>query len=211
MPCPTLYRMPDHASSESQSLETILQSVHSCLFRPGFGHDSQGSASSRTSPMGLELQALFWNTIKQGINLLKISAFERAFPVLRKTVELASGAFAESPMAFVQELFSTLSPVNATVCAEIRLSRLRGFVVLAGQRFGSTHSVTVICSELQKDRTSRWIKTNGIKLQKCVSQLLDNRLLLVKGLRLSIMTNMQYISWRILPRYTKTLGSQNHA
>ena len=181
------------------------------FFRPDFGHDSQGTASCHTSPMGLGSQVLFWNAIKQDINLLKIPAFERAFPVLRKTVELASGAFAESPMAFVQELFSTSSPINATVCADVRLSLLRGFVVLAGQRFGSTHSVTVICSELQKDRTSRWIKTNGIKLQKCVSQLLDSRLLLVKILSLSIITNMQYISWRILPRYTKTLGSQNHA
>ena len=155
-------RMPDHASSESKALENILRSVDLCVARPEIGYENPDAASSQVSPMRLRPQALFWDELKHGIYLLKISADERAFPVLHKTVHLASGAFAESPTSFVQELFSTLSPVNTTKCPTVRLSLLRGFFILARQTLGVSHPVTTICSELQKDHTSREISERGL-------------------------------------------------
>lgn len=154
--------MPDHASSESQTLQTILRGIYSCFACPVFDHDSWYTAPDQASPIGPGTQALFWDEIKQGIYFLKISALERAFPVLNKTVELAPGALEDSPKVFIQELFSTLSPVNTVVCPEVRLSLLRAFAMLAGKRFGSTHYVTIICSELQKDRTSQEISERGL-------------------------------------------------
>ncbi|CAF9935980.1 hypothetical protein IMSHALPRED_010416 [Imshaugia aleurites] len=161
VPSHTVDRMPDHASSEFQVLETILRSVHLCIACPEIGYENQ------VLPLGRGPQELFWGELKHGIYLLKISADDRAFPVLHKTVQLAPGAFAESPTSFVQELFSTLSPVNTTKCSAVRLSLLRAFSDLAKQSLGGRHPVTIICSELQEDRTSREIS------ERCLSFMID--------------------------------------
>lgn len=163
--------MLDHASSESQTLQTILRGVYSCFACPDFDHDSRHPAPDQVSRTGAGTQPLFWDEIKQGIYFLKISDFERAFPVLNKTVELAPSVLTDSPKAFIQELFSTLSPVNTAVCPEVRLSLLRAFAMLAGQKFGSTHCVTIICSELQKDCTSQEISERGLS---CIIDLLTS-------------------------------------
>lgn len=82
--------------------------------------------------------------------------------MLHNIVQLAPGSFAENPTSFVQELFSTLSPVNTTKCPAVRLSLLRVFFDLASQTLGRAHPVTIICSELQKDHTSREISERGL-------------------------------------------------
>lgn len=160
--CFPLDRMPAHVNSESLNLETILRNVYSSCARRSFDHDSQHGKPDQVSQIVIGPQAQFWNELKYGIYLLKISCFERAFPVLRNAGDLSSGAFTENPLAFVQELFSTLSPANTALCSRLRLSLLREFINLAGQSFGSTHPVTVLCYELQKDRGSQEVSERAL-------------------------------------------------
>ena len=163
-----VYRMPDHVTCDSQNLETIMRSIHSCFVRPNIDHHKHFPTSNQVSNQ-LSLrnsgpQALFWDTLKQAIYLYKIPTSERAIPVFDKAGMLASNAFVESPLTFVLELFSTFSPVNTAVCPDLRLALLRVFVHHAEQRFGSTHSVTVLCSETQKDRSAVEISERGLSL-----------------------------------------------
>ena len=157
--------MPDHVTSESQSLETILRSVHSCVVRPNIDdHHDQFTVSTQVSLSNPGPQALFWGTLKQAIYLYKIPASKRAIPVFDKAGKLASNAFVESPLTFVLELFSTVSPVNTALCSGLRLALLRVLAHHAEQRFGSTHFVTVLCSEIQKDRSAVEISERGLSL-----------------------------------------------
>ena len=147
-----LDRMPAHVNSEYLNLETILRNVYSSCAHGSFGPDGQLGTPDRLSQIVVEPQGQFWSELKHGIYFLKISCLERAVPVLQNAGELASSAFTEWPLAFILELFSTLSPVNTTLCSRLRLSLLRGFFALAGQSFGYSHPVTVLCYELQNDQ-----------------------------------------------------------
>ena len=81
-----------------------------------------------------------------------------------KAGKLVSNAFVESPLAFILELFSTFSPDNTALCSDLRLALLRVLVHHAEQRFGSTHFVTVLCSEIQKDRSAVETSERGFSL-----------------------------------------------
>ena len=160
--CSPLDCVPTHVNSESLNMETILRNIYSTCARISFDHDGQFGAPDQASQVVVGPQTQFWNELGYGIYLLKISCFERALPVLHRAGELASGAFTESPLAFVLELFSILSPVNTNLCSSLRLALLREFFTLVGQSFGSTNSVTVLCSELQKDCSSQEVSERAL-------------------------------------------------
>lgn len=154
--------MLPHANANSLNLETILWHVRLLYARRNFGHDGQHGIKDQLSQIVMGPQAQFWNELKSGIYFMKISCFERAQPMLLKAGSLASGAFTESPLAFVRELFSTLSPVNTVLCSDLRLCLLRTFFTCAEQSFGNTHPIVILCDELQKDRNSQEVSDRAL-------------------------------------------------
>ena len=150
------------ANSEALNLEIILRSIYSsCVSRCG-EHDCNQEIPEGTPGTFMGPQAKFWNELKQGIYLLKISCNEIAIPVLRGAGELASEAFTQDPLLFIQELFSTLSPVNTVLCPGVRQCLLRVFSFYAAQSFGRTHVLTVLCSESQKDCGSQEVSERAL-------------------------------------------------
>ena len=154
--------MPAHVNSESLNLETILRNVHLMCARTGLSYSGQFGTPDQVLKNIVGAQARFWSELKHGIYLLKISCFDRAFPVLYGAGELADDALKDSPLAFVQEIFSTLSPTNTATCSGLRVSLLRGFSILARRKFEPTDPIVVLCKELQNDCRSREVSERAL-------------------------------------------------
>ena len=149
-----LAQMPAHVSSQSMNMETILRNVYLSYAYRSLGHMNQHETSNKISHETEGPQAHYWNELKHGIYFLKVSS-HRALPVLHKIKGKASAAFAENPFAFVQELFSALSPVNTSLCPGLRTALLRVFSYLTKEAFGIAHPLAILCDELQKDSRSQ--------------------------------------------------------
>lgn len=154
--------MPAHVNLESLNLEIILRNIYSVCARTGSGFSGQFETPDQVSQNTVGAQARFWSEFKQGVYLLKISCFERAFPMLHSAGELADSAFVDNPLAFVQEILSTLSPINTATCPGLRLSLLHSFSILARQKFEHTDPILVLCKELQKDSRSQEVSERAL-------------------------------------------------
>ena len=154
--------MPAHVNAESLNLETILRNVHSVCARTNLSYSGRFEAPDQVSPNIAGALARFWSELKHGIYLLKISCFDRAFPALYSAGELADGALTDNPLAFVREIFSTLSPINTATCSGLRVSLLRGFSILASRKLERTDPIVVLCKELQNDGGSQEVSERAL-------------------------------------------------
>ena len=184
---------PFHVNSESLNLETILKTVYSLCVRTHSDQSRQIETPYQVSQNVLGAQANFWSDLKQGIYLLKISSFERAFPVLRGAGELANGAFEENSLAFVQEIFSSLSPSNTATCPGLRMSLLRVFSDFASQKFEQNDPIVILCRELQNDCKSQEVS------ERALSFMLDN-LVSLRGTSYALSFKVQTSLIRLLRR-----------
>ena len=154
--------IPGHSNPDSYCLEAVLQNVRSSCTLLGASHDGQIRPLDQVFSIDVGPQAQFWNELKHGIYFLKISCSERAFPALQNAGQQASGAFKDSPVSFILEILSTLSPVNTALCAPLRFSLLNMLHILARESFRDAHPVTQLCSYLRKDQGSQEVSERAL-------------------------------------------------
>ncbi|KAK3298059.1 uncharacterized protein B0H64DRAFT_416870 [Chaetomium fimeti] len=129
----------------------------------------------------------YWNTIKDAIYLVKISAGSasgsiedlddrpdrRAWSAFSEAGCLAAGAMATQPFDFLRNLFATLSPVNTSARPELRGILLRFLSSEAQSSLSSNHPITQICKELQQDEGCQEISQRSLQ---CMLDIFNTRL-----------------------------------
>ena len=161
LPSPIL-AMGQHSSPDCLNLEIILQCIHVSYMDASFCSNLHNKSQSLAT-LAIETPKIeFWAELKHGIYLLKVSQTSRALPALRKAGDSAVEALVQRPHNFVMELLSTLSPVNTSVCPDLRISLLCGLSELARTHMGASHPITILTRELQKDITYQAISERGL-------------------------------------------------
>jgi len=125
----------------------------------------------------------YWNTIKDAIYLVKISAGSvedaenrpdrRAWSAFAEAGSLAAGAMTAQPFDFLRNLFATLSPVNTSARPELRGILLQFLASEAQSSLSSNHPITQICRELQQDEDSQEISQRSLQ---CMLDIFNTRL-----------------------------------
>ncbi|KAL2018997.1 hypothetical protein VTK56DRAFT_10222 [Thermocarpiscus australiensis] len=125
----------------------------------------------------------YWNTIKNAIYLVKLSAGStedldnrpdrRAWPALAEAGCLAADAMTSQPFDFLRNLFATLSPANTSARPELRGILLQFLASEARSTFSPNHPITLICQELQRDENCQEISRRSLQ---CMLDVLNGRL-----------------------------------
>jgi hypothetical protein len=131
----------------------------------------------------------YWNTIKDAIYLVKISAGfspssgsiedmddrpdRRAWSAFAEAGSLAAGAMTTQPFDFLRNLFATLSPVNTSARPELRGILLQFLSSEAQTSLSSSHPITQICKELQQDEGCQEISQRSLQ---CMLDIFNTRL-----------------------------------
>lgn len=113
----------------------------------------------RRSP---DVSTQYWNTIKNAMYLVKISAGSmeddpdlrpdrRAWPAFAEAGCIAAEAMKAHPFDFLRNVFATLSPANTSARPELRRILLQFLACEAQSSLSPTHPITLICQELQRD------------------------------------------------------------
>ncbi|KAL2155613.1 hypothetical protein VTH82DRAFT_355 [Thermothelomyces myriococcoides] len=125
----------------------------------------------------------YWNTIKNALYLVKISAGSvedpdrrpdhRAWSAFAEAGELAAGAMTTQPFDFLRNVFATLSPVNTSARPELRAIILQFLTREAQNSLSSNHPITHICKELLQDENCREISQRSLQ---CMLDIFNSRL-----------------------------------
>jgi tetratricopeptide (TPR) repeat protein len=131
----------------------------------------------------------YWNTIKDAIYLVKISAGvnsgagsiediddrpdRRAWSAFSEAGCLAAGAMTTQPFDFLRNLFATLSPINTSARPELRGILLRFLSSEAQTSLSSNHPITQICKVLQQDEGCQEISQRSLQ---CMLDIFNTRL-----------------------------------
>jgi tetratricopeptide (TPR) repeat protein len=129
----------------------------------------------------------YWNTIKNAIYLVKISAGSasgsiedpddrpdrRAWSAFSEAGCLAAGAMTTQPFDFLRNLFATLSPINTSARPELRGILLRFLSSEAQSSLSSNHPITQICKALQQDEGCQEISQRSLQ---CMLDIFNTRL-----------------------------------
>ncbi|KAL2195641.1 hypothetical protein P885DRAFT_39719 [Corynascus similis CBS 632.67] len=125
----------------------------------------------------------YWNTIKNAIYLVKISAGSvedaenrpdrRAWSAFAEAGSLAAGAMTSQPFDFLRNVFATLSPANTSARPELRGILLRFLASEAQRSLSANHPITQICKELQQDENCQEISQRSLQ---CMLDIFNTRL-----------------------------------
>ncbi|KAL2166520.1 hypothetical protein VTG60DRAFT_2533 [Thermothelomyces hinnuleus] len=125
----------------------------------------------------------YWNTIKNALYLVKISAGsvedpehrpdQRAWSAFAEAGQLAAGAMTTQPFDFLRNVFATLSPVNTSARPELRAIILQFLAREAQRSLSSNHPITHICSELLQDENYQEISQRSLQ---CMLDIFNTRL-----------------------------------
>jgi hypothetical protein len=125
---------------------------------------------SQREPLGVKplpdsqiLNSAFWNKIKSAIYFLKVKSPLSAWPLLDQACGMASEVVTQHPVAFLREIFATISPTNTTVCPGVRKHLLQFLAAMVQIKLGPSHPFSIICHNLQMDAGCR--KTSETALQ----------------------------------------------
>ncbi|KAK3944457.1 hypothetical protein QBC46DRAFT_374365 [Diplogelasinospora grovesii] len=130
-----------------------------------------------------EQSTQYWDAIKNGIYLMKISdgsmeapdrrPDRRAWPAFAEAGRLAAPAMKTQPFDFLREAFATLSPANTRIRPELRAVLLQFLASEARDKLSPTHPITTICRELQNDQDCQEVSRRGLQ---CMLDLFNSRL-----------------------------------
>ncbi|KAK1828310.1 hypothetical protein QBC39DRAFT_427957 [Podospora conica] len=129
----------------------------------------------------------YWDTIKNGLYMVKISAGSmedleqrpdrRAWPAFAEAGRSASAAMTSQPFDFLRNVFAVLSPANTSARPELRPILLQFLASEARDTLSPTHPVTVICQELLRndddDNSQQEVSRRGLQ---CMLDIFSNRL-----------------------------------
>ncbi|OQU98192.1 Clr5 domain-containing protein [Cladophialophora immunda] len=95
---------------------------------------------------------VFWSNVKSGIYFLKKQFPNLAWPLLNEACVLAGDVFAQTPVLFLNSVFTVLSPINTRVYPQVRSTLLRYLSSMAAIKLKSRqHPLAVICREIARD------------------------------------------------------------
>ncbi|KIW93529.1 uncharacterized protein Z519_06134 [Cladophialophora bantiana CBS 173.52] len=95
---------------------------------------------------------VFWSNVKSGIYFLKKQAPTLAWPLLNEACVLAGDIFSQTPVLFLNSVFTVLSPINTRVYPQVRSTLLRYLASMAAIKLKSRHHpLAVVCREIARD------------------------------------------------------------
>jgi hypothetical protein len=116
------------------------------------------------------LNALFWSKIKSAIYFLKKGSPELSWPLLSQACAMVADLLVQHPIAFLRDVFATISPINTRICPAVRVQLLQYIAAMSNIKFGGAHPLTLICHHLQMDAGCRKTSETALSLMLNVFQ-----------------------------------------
>ncbi|EXJ69534.1 uncharacterized protein A1O5_07570 [Cladophialophora psammophila CBS 110553] len=142
---------PIFPPKDKVNLELILHETRS-YYLDVMGNDPVSEAIDNHIQVVDTATTAFWSNVKSGIYFLKKQSPTLAWPLLNEACVLAGDIFSQTPVLFLNSVFTVLSPVNTRVYPQVRSTLLRYLASMAAIKLKSRHHpLAVVCREIARD------------------------------------------------------------
>lgn len=151
-----------HVSPESRCLELIKRSIHIyCQEVDPFLIDDPG-VGVQTQLWPSYPAAKFWQDVKYGIYLIKVSS-KLGWPTLKTACLEAESVLGSRFFNCIRELLTTCSPANTTLCPGLRRVLLEHFSAWSQRNLGPNHPLSVVGEQLRRDQGCAEVSEEALK------------------------------------------------